>query len=575
MHGDASSYSSLNYATPLRRNTEGQRHLIFDGKDSFKKARAEFAENPDDYLSANQPNTFTFSPVFNSGLSIELDYFDSQYEYISAFEASSSASQRGERVRAAIGGGQITERNVYLSMRGLPKMPDIQIFFPEYWRKILEMEEDQAYSDCKGVIALVGGTEVLKHYRDVFGKDAATKAALAELLAIEAWQTYFKLENLIREWETNSWEVRESSEFPYPVLHDDDFSELWKQTKESVLQQRSRILAMAKGCEAKGDEPAGPIEAAKELKYRLIQRVGQGLDQVNNPEWTAAWIIDPQRKAGIDGVRINSLIRIYFEDPQLFSDLEEFHNIRLLSKAWQGLDKLPDIPVTSAELRKARLLAEAPGVAEVVRGVLNIWNKRTAQIVAAAEYSRQHAAEFAALSKTNQRILGLQFTEKTPDTKCFHKLLGMAGLDAKCIGRDADSSWLWNYRLEIASDIEPESASDFRSILRHQTRDELQMQIQGAIANHTTKITPNYLERVQQFMGIAELQDSEPRLTTEVLQSPRTGLAILSKLAQDWPDFVEIGAKFPKQMRNQLWDAIKKIDPQERDRILELKRAAA
>ena len=95
--------------------------LVIDGAATLQNQRSRFLSDPDAFLTSEQPDWFIFTPVINSGVSIEGHHFDIQFEYATSHEGAQSISQRGERIRSAIGrDGGIIERHIYFSQKGSP-----------------------------------------------------------------------------------------------------------------------------------------------------------------------------------------------------------------------------------------------------------------------------------------------------------------------------------------------------------------------------------------------------------------------------------------------------------------------
>ena len=111
--------------------------VVIDGKATMENQRSQFLADPDAFLELTKPDWFIFTPVINSGVSIEGQHFDIQFEYITPHEGAQSASQRGERVRSAIGrDGAMVERHVYFSQMGAPTLeayPDALDW--QYWAR--------------------------------------------------------------------------------------------------------------------------------------------------------------------------------------------------------------------------------------------------------------------------------------------------------------------------------------------------------------------------------------------------------------------------------------------------------
>lgn len=419
-----------------------------DGKYTPHQVRAEFAKNPTPFASNHDLAWLPISPAFNSGISIEGTYFDQQFEYARAFETASSISQRGERNRDAIRGEKIKRRNVYIASRGLATMPDPAVFATDYWRSLLAGDPN---TDAINLAQQMGCAEIASRLGQASADDWLD---LPEFLAIQAQETYFKVEFLHMEWENNGWEIKE-------MICDPKAAETWSQAfyeaTQDLIVQKGRTLAKAKGKKQAGDEPAGAIEATKHHKWELQQKLGD-YPGLNHPEWIESWVID-SRTSGLFELRVRSLVCIAHEQPTLWAEIARQHALNAIARA--GQHDTADLPCTAREFAIAQLLKGAPGVYSVIKGQLTDWTNKDLIIAQAAAWAREHSVSLAAASSSHQRIHGLQFTSKTPLIKCFHKLLQMVGIDGVSNGKitTGDGTRVLQYRLVKAIDIEAKIAA--------------------------------------------------------------------------------------------------------------------
>ena len=450
-----------------QRHPEGNHRKLTGKSKSFSGDRTAFARNPDGWVSTTAPSTLGFSPVFNSGVSLEVSYFTQQFEYVAALETATAASQRGERVRAAIGG---IPRRVFFQKRGLPALPPLEVFEPEYWRGILLAEDRQTLPNFKALglgdlaAALEKGTAPVAQFPE-----------LAEVLAVQAREIHFKEETLRAEWTANGWEVvavEGADEVKAKAL-----AEERREICAGIQQSQARALSLAPSLvEAEqrnsetltafrsGLEAAGPVAAAKFCRWKVEGRIGN-LDLMASPEFWAAFYLSGSEE--ISEAQLNALLRLQFEQPEVWHEVQRNLALqRIGSQAVRdaaaeqtaagrhhGTEDLPVVPELVASPRLihlATLLGKCPGVREVFAGKLTQWDKATAQVEAAHRWAVIHAKELAALSRHSQRWFGLQFTPRTPAVAAFNKLLGLAGLKAQ---QDGQRERRWQYRLQTAADV--------------------------------------------------------------------------------------------------------------------------
>lgn len=460
------------------RKFKGQ---VLDGQHTPTKVKSEFASDPDQWLAQHCPHWLIWTPCFNSGVSIESDYFDAQFEVVSVFEGANAASQRGERVRAVLGGGKIDERHIFLSNRGLSAYPDPAIFAAGYWRSLSSnIASAKAEPTDLALAKAIGAEKILSHHKQELLEKLDKKPELFEYWAIQAREIFFKRETLEAEWLGNGWEIEEG-----------DFTaadaKRWKQAvdvaKQSIVESKSRALAKSKGVAAEGQD-LSPYAAVRAKKHHLGEQLDHSFARLKDSEWLESWEIAPDDSGGIKNQRVNALIRMSIEAPELWATVLKLDTLRTIA-AGTEIENLPALPIPAKEIAAAKLLTACPGVSDVALGKLEGWDKTSQIVKAAAEYLKANAERLATLSKHSQRILGLQFTDVTPIIKCFHKALQMAGLTAHAAGR---TNKLWNYRLQTADDCQSKitakeaksqavSYKDKRNLFRAKTLAELQQQI--------------------------------------------------------------------------------------------------
>lgn len=463
---------------------DGRRYSgqIFDGKHTPTKVKSDFASDPDAWLEQYRPHWLIWTPCFNSGVSIESDYLTAQFEFTSVFEGSSAASQRGERVRSVLKPGGIDERHVFLSNRGLPAHPDPKIFTAKYWRDLtIATATKRATPIDRNYARAIGADKYLAKFADELLIGVDEKPELFEYWAIEAQELYFKREALEAEWRGNGWKVEQAAVNPEAAAK---WKALIKAARQGVIESQSRSLAKAKGVAAESKD-IGPIAAVKAHKFYLQEQLGEDFERLSSSRWLEAWAIAPDNSGGIKSQRINALLKINLEAPELWDCILKLDTLRTVASATQR-ENLPSLMIPAKEIAIAKLLINCPGVAEVVRGSLEVWDNTLDIVKNAAKYLRELADELATLSRHNQRILGLQFTSATPVIKCFHKALSMAGVEAASESRGGK---LRRYRLKTSEDCDRKieekqiagkepTPAEYRDLMRTATKGELRQRLQ-------------------------------------------------------------------------------------------------
>lgn len=432
----------------IRKRFPGKRIACIDGRDSFASLRSDFAKGSDDWIAANQPDVLIYSPVFNSGVSIERPYFTAQFEYSSPLETATAASQRGERVRAAIGGGLISERHVFIQRRGLDTDPPPEIFTTEYWAGLLATAAQAGVAGVASQLKAIG----LEDLAQAVAHDAAAPIQahpeLAAVLAIQAREIHFKAECLLDEWETNGWAIADgaAADETTAAAQRAELMEI----RESILSTQAGALASAPsiakaptrspqawGNYGGGGDPLGPIEAAKFTRWDTASSLGD-MAQMNDPMWWAAFHLEG--RGAVKAALLRSLLTIKWNQPQLWGQIMQWRALRAVAKLPQvveamGGGELPLLPATPSMLAAVDLLGSCPGIQQVAQGELATWDNATPQVIAAHKWAVKHAQQLAAFSQSSQRWLGFQFTEKTYCVAAFHKLLAMVGIEAQGDGQ--------------------------------------------------------------------------------------------------------------------------------------------
>ncbi len=482
----------------IREKCPNKKVTICDGRDSFGGLRSAIARDVNGWILENQPDVFIWTPVFNSGISIEIDYFTIQFEYISPFETASMASQRGERVRPVLGGGSITQRHVFIQTKGLPSDPPIETFTADYWLDILGKSAANGKRSTMKQLAALGLNGLKETIEKAFASPCEDYPELAEILAIQAREIHLKPECLEREWLGNGWDIVNPTqcEKAYAV----DLANRTGWVKENILDTRSRIYAKALSyLDAKeqgkfkeaianfeaGQEPAGPIEAARHHRWK-IEKTMNNHPLLNDSDWWAAFGSDPHDLAA---ARLRYLVMMPDGD---FNTLVEWATLLTIGKHIEGMNRPPMLPVSFRELGRAALLRSCPHFREMLLNIDNeAWNHHDNRVAAIRQWTIANAAKLAAMTKTNQRWYGLTFNDRIAPVKHFHKLLFMVGYDHH---RDERSHrgdrW---YRVKRASDHCLEGIEDPLK-LKKAERAKYQAEKQDEVMAAITKVIASPLE---------------------------------------------------------------------------------
>ena len=573
----------------LRARVERTKKIhTFDGRDSFPAARTAFCQSPDQWLEDNQIDVLIFTPVFNHGVSQASEYFDVQYEYTTPFESAERISQRGERVRDAIWGNRIQKRHIYLSYRGIARHPDPAIFTPAYWYQLIRGDKLTPLEQAKTIASTLGASAVLDSYQVKELAQLGNWCELPSVLAFEALQIYFKQEFLRAEWQGNGWSVESVLPLPSDVL--EPLKKQWRAAKESLIEQRSRILAKCKNYQSIDldcEETAGPIERTRLVKKALSVRTGEH-EGIDDAQWLSAWVIAPG-ESGLNPVRVNALLNLAIQDPDQFRELQTLRALATIGSCATVEALPPSLPATEREMGLAALLVQCEAVRKIITGEVTQWDNRQALILEAANFARNHAIEFARLTRHNQRIHGLQFTERTPAIKCLHKMLQMVGLSTTHTGRVKQ---VHQYRLQVEADIKAkivralEQAKPVASLMRESYRlrtwEELRDHLQLHFTEALTSAAPSWDKYAQKLIGrlsdlVSELQLTSMSDLTEVLTRSKIPLWVMLsawiRRAKSWTDFEKLGELFPTGVKQRIWDALGETDQTFRHAIWEMKPA--
>ena len=446
----------------LRARFPDKNGLVIDGASTLQNQRSQFLADPDAFLSVAQPDWFIFTPVINSGVSIEGRHFDIQFEYATPSEGAQSISQRGERIRSAIGrDGAITERHIYFSERGAPTLeayPDA--FDWQYWVSELEDEANAPMGAAAALAKALGAEKALSPARQDAAKFAAMRPNLPHFMASKAFEIIFKKELLHEDWERYGWDVS-----PAPELDKDEAEQTHRlhsfcdKVRIGLIEQQGRTLKKTKTRESEGelDEISNPFQAARAAKAQLEKLLGKDYLAQQDSEFFTAWSADTSASnPGVRAVVRSQLLQIALNDPECWQQIEQMKALKFLSgkpdadseQFWS----LPELPATARDIELVSIVSRCPGMADVIVGKTERWTNKAQQVVAAGLYLIAHSKQLAVNTKKTGLVRGYQFTEEMEPTALFNKALDLMGYQPTKDKREGSGDRLNIYRLEIEAD---------------------------------------------------------------------------------------------------------------------------
>ena len=481
--------------------------LVIDGRATLANQRTKFLANPDAFLKTQRPDWFIYTPVINSGVSIESSYFNAQFEYITPHEGAQSASQRGERVRSAIGrDGAITERHIYFSAKGAPTLeayPDS--LSADFWRDELEHEAKAPIGAAAALAKALGAEKALKPIEKGLETFAAARPNLPHFLALKAFEIIFKRELLHDEWTRYGWQVRGA------IKPDDSQQEEIDALKEKcdriqigLIEQQGRTLKKTQTRESEGDieEINNPFQAARAAKLQLEKLLGKEYLSQQAEEFFTAWAADKSASnPGINTVVRSQLLNIAITDPVSWQQIEQMKALKFLAGKPDADSNLfyhlPELPAAARDIELAGIFSRCPGIPDVVSGKLETWTNQDPQIVAAGLYLITHSKQIAANTRKSGLIRGAKFSEQMAPAALFNKALELMGYKPTKDKRQGTGKRLNVYRLESAADAicaiedlkaekQPDPLKLFRAelrVIRAQTRSSINAAAKSQIVN--------------------------------------------------------------------------------------------
>ena len=436
--------------------------LVIDGADTMQNQRTKFLADPDAFLEAGRPDWFIFTPVINSGVSIEGEHFDIQFEYITPHEGAQSASQRGERVRSAIGRDDaITERHIYFSQQGAPTLeayPDA--LWWQYWAAELADEANAPVGAAAALAKALGAEKALKPMKQDAEKFAAMRPNLPHFLALKAFEIIFKKELLHEDWERYGWQVSQAAK-PDPIEAEQiaELDRLFQVIRIGLIKQEGRTLKKTRTRESESelDEINNPFQAARAAKAQIERLLGKDFCASQSSDFFTAWVADKSAdNPGVRAVVRSQLLQIAVSDPECWQQIERMKALKLLAgKPDAERDEfwsLPELPASARDIELASTIARCPGIADVIGGKLQQWTNQDPQVIAGGLYLIAHAKQVAANTKRVGLVRGAKFSEQMAPAALFNKALEMMGYAPQKEKREGKGARLNVYRLKIETD---------------------------------------------------------------------------------------------------------------------------
>lgn len=436
--------------------------LVIDGAATLQNQRSRFLADPDAVLEAEQPNWFIFSPVINSGVSIEGQHFDIQFEYATPHEGAQSISQRGERIRSAIGrDGAIAERHIYFSQQGAPTLeayPNAMDW--QYWADALADEANAPMGAAAALARALGAEKALKSMTQDAEKFAAMRPDLPYFLALKAFEIVYKKELLHQDWQRYGWQISQVAkpdELEAEQL--ETLRSLTEKIRIGLIEQQGRTLKKAKTREAEGeiDEVNNPFQAARAAKFQLERLLGKEYLSTQNNDFFTAWSADK----GADNPGVRSVVRaqllaIASNDPDCWQQIERMKALKFLAgkpgAEAEAFWHLPELPAAARDIELASIIARCPGVTEVISGAAEEWTNQDPQVIAAGLYLTAHSRQIAANTKRSGLIRGAKFSDEMTPAALFNKALELMGYTPRKDKRQGSGARLNVYRLEVEAD---------------------------------------------------------------------------------------------------------------------------
>ena len=438
--------------------------LVIDGRATLANQRTRFLSDPDAFLEVEKPDWFIFTPVINSGVSIEKPHFDLQFEYATPHESAQSISQRGERVRSAIGrDGAMVERHVYFSSMGAPTLEAYpETFDWQYWRGELSDEANAPIGAAAALAKALGAERALKPVQDEQEKFAGMRPNLPHFLALKAFEIIFKKELLHAEWQRYGWKVQPPIKPNDLELEEiDALKEKCDRIQIGLIEQQGRTLKKTQTRESEGEieEINNPFQAARAAKQQIEKVLGKEYLSQQSEGFYTAWISDKSAEnPGVRAVVRSQLLQIATTDPDCWQQIERMKALKFLAgKPTADEDllwHLPELPAAARDIELIGVIGRCPLVADILSGKVEQWTNQDSQVIAAGLYLVAHAKQIAANTKKQGLVRGAKFSDEMAPAALLNKALDLAGYKPIKDKRQGTGDRLNVYRLATAADAE-------------------------------------------------------------------------------------------------------------------------
>ena len=446
----------------LRAMFPNKTGLVIDGKATMQNQRSQFLADPDAFLEAMKPDWFIFTPVINSGVSIEGQHFDIEFEYATPHEGAQSISQRGERPRSAIGrDGAISERHIYFSQQGAPTLESYPDAFDwQYWAEELADEANAPMGAAAALARALGAEKALKPMQQNAEKFAAMRPNLPHFLALKAFEIIFKKELLHEDWQRYGWEVSAVAK-PDKVQADQlkELKTFCEKVAIGLITQQGRTLkkTQTRASESDFDEINSPFQAARAAKFQLEKLLGKDYLAQQDSEFFTAWGADKSAtNPGIRAVVRSQLLQIAITDPDCWRQIEQMKALKVLAgKPDTNSDlfwSLPELPASARDIELTSIISRCPGITEVISGEVEQWTNQDPQVIAAGLYLVAHGKQIAANTKKTGLIRGAKFSEQMAPAALLNKAIELCGYKPVKEKRQGTGLRLNVYRLAVAAD---------------------------------------------------------------------------------------------------------------------------
>ncbi|PZO20378.1 MAG: hypothetical protein DCF25_06620 [Leptolyngbya foveolarum] len=447
----------------LREMFPDKTGLVIDGASTLQNQRTQFLADPDAFLSVAQPDWFIFTPVINSGVSIEGRHFDIQFEYATPNEGAQSISQRGERIRSAIGrDGTMMERHIYFSQQGAPTLeayPDA--FNWQYWADELANDANAPMGAAAALAKALGAEKALKPMQQEAEKFAGMRPHLPHFMALKAFEIIFKKELLHEDWERYGWHVSAAPEMDKAQAEQAHQLHLFcDQVRIGLIEQQGRTLKKTRTREAEGelDEINNPFQATRATKAQLEKLLGKDYLSQQDSDFFTAWSADKSaNNPGIGSVVRSQLMQIAISAPESWQQIERMKALKFLAgKPDPDSDlfwSLPELPAAARDIELVSIISRCPGITDVISGKTERWTNKDPQVVAAGLYLVIHSKQLAANTKRKGLMKGDQFSEELAPASLFNKALALMGYKpAKNPKREGSGDRQNLHRLAVEAD---------------------------------------------------------------------------------------------------------------------------